>query len=766
MLRELKVWACGVLMLAAVNSVSAFSLLGPLTAEPWQQEVIGYQADGNELFYFLDVGGPMNLAEEYRWNTPILYYAFDAPFLDYFGTNGVGAVEQAIAILNDVTNVSLYSSQLTEFPFDSTRFNFRAAALFLLDMKSQTLSLMLEELGLASSERWTWCLRGREVFTPPPCPGDVDYQVIKRNFDPVTFEPSSYVNGALFSYVIYERCQVIGGIDVLADALEFPVDPLSPSTPVAATAYNSLLRVGNFPGAFYTGLTRDDVGGLRYMWRTNNMNVEGVDPAATLIATTDTTGSFFQVVTTSNLTALTEAAATNNPANLLALYPGLVITSATNSFQVVVSSNFVTFFTNYPTDPPGTPATLITTTVFSTNVEERFSYVFANVITNPFFLNTTNGLIFTNRSAYTNAKVRITETNISVDPYSPPGGPLTTNVTTKTKTRNFINGDFLIIPADACRFEVVSNLITQVIPISTTVTAADGTATNVQGQAFSQTTTYFLTNHVFLVRVTPCPGGTNVPALRQGMEKLTFVRRSYDSLLGQFFEPATTNYNLKAVVGNQLVTETYRRTVNGPDFLFTAADLFNANPGDITSDPWVRPSPAFAAGPLALAGPGIIQAPTTITFNKAGPTYLNNSPFFLDEASQSTFFGWVWSSYDGTTNPPVLYPSGRSIQSLENQVLIQVMPSGLSLPGGTNGVPYNVSLGVIGGQPPYTFSEAGVPPGPSRLPPGLAITNSPSAAIIGIPTAAAAGGTFDFIVRVLDSSARQVDKSYSIAIAP
>src|SRR5882724_7743115 len=97
-----------------------FSLLGPLppNAEPFQIIDLDYAFPG-------DVGTPKNLGEEYRVNTPVLYYAFDEAFLDYFGSNGVYAVEQALAILNNLTNVSSYSADLSEFPFESSRVNFK-----------------------------------------------------------------------------------------------------------------------------------------------------------------------------------------------------------------------------------------------------------------------------------------------------------------------------------------------------------------------------------------------------------------------------------------------------------------------------------------------------------------------------------------------------------------------------------------------------------------------------------------------------------------
>ena len=65
-----------VLLLGGLMSQShAFSLVGPYAiagGDVWQVQRIGYNLGG-------DIGGPMNVAagEEYRWNTPNLFYAYD-----------------------------------------------------------------------------------------------------------------------------------------------------------------------------------------------------------------------------------------------------------------------------------------------------------------------------------------------------------------------------------------------------------------------------------------------------------------------------------------------------------------------------------------------------------------------------------------------------------------------------------------------------------------------------------------------------------------
>ena len=39
-----------------------------------------------------------NIGEEYRWNTPLLTYAYDESFINYFGENGILAIEDAIEL--------------------------------------------------------------------------------------------------------------------------------------------------------------------------------------------------------------------------------------------------------------------------------------------------------------------------------------------------------------------------------------------------------------------------------------------------------------------------------------------------------------------------------------------------------------------------------------------------------------------------------------------------------------------------------------------
>src|ERR1017187_7866660 len=146
-------WIAGLVF--GLQTVWAFSLLGPVGngGDAWQLPLIGYNplAQAAAPPFFIDslLAGPKNLGEEYRRNTPVMYYAANADFLDYFGSNGVAALDDAYAILNNVfTNtpavaangLDAYSAGLTEFPLNSIEENYQAQGLGLIDLKSETLS--------------------------------------------------------------------------------------------------------------------------------------------------------------------------------------------------------------------------------------------------------------------------------------------------------------------------------------------------------------------------------------------------------------------------------------------------------------------------------------------------------------------------------------------------------------------------------------------------------------------------------------------------
>lgn len=249
----------------------AFSLLGPLA--PWMTPTVGFIKDP-----CYDVGGPRDLNDEFRWNLPLLTYGFSDDFKNFFGPKGVAEVEAAVAILNNLPPVS--QLDLSTAPTATARVNLTATSRALYDLRSTALGYLLEQMGLASPARCVW------VNSDPNAPFQTheadsfpnDY-VLRRNFDPFTLSPSSFINGIRLTYAINPAA--LGGL--YPDDLRFAWPNLVDQTQVAyynAVAdnpFNAFAHSLN-SGRYTPSLTRDDLGGLRYLLHTNNINVEPLVP--------------------------------------------------------------------------------------------------------------------------------------------------------------------------------------------------------------------------------------------------------------------------------------------------------------------------------------------------------------------------------------------------------------------------------------------------------------------------------------------------------
>ena len=762
MLRFLKTSVLlGSICLAAQTGWS-FSLLGPIN-EAYQVPALGYNIGG-------DIGAPKNLAEEYRRNTPVLYYAFDANFVDYFGSNGVWSVEQAFKIMSSLPKASQMSRDLTEWPLSTERENDTARALSLSDLKSATLRLLCEQMGLAEPERYAWTLHTRFIG-PGGCPADMAYSVFHLNFDPVPtplsqFQGSAYVNGTLYSYFINELCPAADQ----AEAIEFTLDPLDRRFTAVAGGFDPGSVFGGFlPGKYYTGLTRDDIGGIKYLLSTNNMNVEQAG-AGTFTYVTNTVP---QLLVTSNLMFVGQAALTNSPAAMQGLFPGLIVAASTNYFVNVWVTNSTPYFTNYYTDPFGTPPHI----VFSTNrtlvVETRYKHTFDNLYTVQFTNNQWIAVQVPDVTIYTNNQLVTIETvAVTNSPYATIIDPPVTNVTYSSYFTNYYGGEYFILPTNSCDIALLGlqatyfNIWTNFLSASTN--AGGGTGTNVNGstniQSFTQNLLTYSTNHAFVVLPITCE--TNSVALRQGIDKVIFQRRNYDSLLGTFFDSTTNYYTLNSVTNSRIVSQRIQRPILVPDILLTAQDLATG-PAALPGSALIARSITFSTNAggayFGLAGPGTIEPPTGFIYNKIGPIWgvLSPDAYFFDppaaEASQIPLR--IWGSFDGSTNAPVVYPNGTTVESLENQVLVYFTPPALGDGVLNSPQPYSVTFTATGVSPPLAWSLA---PGTAGLPPGLTLTSA--GLLSGRPTQ---DGTFDFVVRVTEvSTSRTVDRSYSLTINP
>jgi len=789
----IKRFLCIVGLALGVQAAWGFALLGPNgnnpnptlgRADSWQIPQIGYGLPYLSLvipgggMWFGDIGGPKNIGEEYRRNTPVLYYAYDGNFSGFFGAEGEQAVDQAFAIMNSLTNVDSYSSDLSEFPFESQAFNFQALAVYLTDIKSVTLHLLVEQLGLSQPERFTWTLHDRVLGNK--CPLTTTYLLVERNLDVVPSSPnqlqySPYVNNTLYSYYIIEECS---GPNPQALAVPFAVDPEADKfTAVAANNYDGIwsgsVNVGGLLiGGFYSGLTRDDVGGLRYLMSTNNVNWETAAAGSLLVSSSGggvggVTYGPPVLLTTSNYTSFFLTAQVTDPATLSNLFPGLVILGSSYYFTNIVTPNIVTYTTNLIGSPAGTQVIIVTTNGVTSTIEQIFSYTFANldILTNGFSPNTSAHLV-----------------KFSILPQvgAPAGSALATNTTTTTVIlTNIPSGEYYINTNYLCGpVKFISTLATNI----TATTNVIFSASNSVGEALAESLVIYSTTHVFVVQWPICSGGAvtnsggiaNATGFYQGIQKVRFERvpdTQVDPLTGNFLQPIISFYTniFFNPTNSQLQIQIFQRIVTGPDILMSAVDDTGANTFNGTISRGINFNQINVLP--GLAGPGTIDGSTTFFYNKVGTAFWNG-PF----PDTNSFIGSItavnettevpsvaWASFDATTNAPIVYPNGTSFQELENQLVITILPA--ILPDGTNNVAYSTtSFSATGGVPPYSWS---VGTG-TTLPSGLALSSG--GVLSGTPTGLAPG-VYDFTIQLTDSSGvptgspgRVVALNYSITI--
>jgi hypothetical protein len=251
---------CLLFLVTGLYQSKAFTMYGQL--DNWQIPEVG--------FTFGEAGGSKIWGEEFRLNTPVITYGFDQTFLNYFGERGIKAVDEAFTILNRIPPTSRMSTNLTEFLTDDAQRTLPSAeALNLRDLKSTTLGLVIEHMGLAGEEH-VFDLRKR-ISTPGTC--QFIYQVQLRNLDPipnVLIPPvTRYVNGTLYTYEIVDFCPLPN----IAFAVEKLVDPTDFAFNAVASFKGGLTAQGQRIGGYYINITRDDAGGLRYIYRRENQNV-------------------------------------------------------------------------------------------------------------------------------------------------------------------------------------------------------------------------------------------------------------------------------------------------------------------------------------------------------------------------------------------------------------------------------------------------------------------------------------------------------------
>jgi len=459
MLQKLTKWMCLFLGLAAAQHASAFTLWGPL--EVFQTADLDY---GTRFYYqnvdigtrldYQENGGPKNFGEGSRLTTPIVTYGFDNTFLEYFGAKGVAAVDSAMQVLNALPSAT--SANLANFLTDGNQqINYTAQALDLMDLKSTVMWLMIEHMGL-EGESHVWDLQERAKYGPPAC--DYTYYVVNRNYDPVDYDATPYVNGRLYNYFIWDGCTI--GVNV-GDSIEIPAD-------TTATRWTSVATGQGLQfGGFYLNVTRDDMGGLQFLYNQGLYAYQGLDSNSTVTAT-----------------------------------------FANDTWEAVETTNAIT-------------------------------------------------------------------------------------------------------------------------------------------------------------------GISNFVGLVGGVEKITFVKVQYDSLLNPGFTPINYTYTLPYVTNSRLTKIKVTRTITQPDVIFTAADLIASEA--LPNYTALTRTGSFIATTYVSAGGGVtpstINPAMVVVLNNVGPIDYNYNPGFMD--TQNIFETPIsnWGTFDGSTNAPIVYPVGYSLAELEGEVL-------------------------------------------------------------------------------------------------
>lgn len=279
MLRHSKIAPALLLLAILAEAGYAFTILGPL--QSYQTTALCYQtrywytalvpttltsplpSPGNVPY--TELTGPAAFNQGSRLNAGVITYAYDVSFLEYFGAAGVKAVDAAFAVLNGLPKASSINlaSYVTQ---GNQQVNYTARALSMLDLKSCTLQMLIEHMGLLG-ETHVYDLLGSGGTWPNKW-----YEVTCNNYDPVTCLPSTYVNGVNYGFTIKDGA---GTGLAYADAIE-TIGVGDNNYALGADFTAVATREGMVMGGYYLGLTRDDVGGLRYLYNKGNFNNEAL----------------------------------------------------------------------------------------------------------------------------------------------------------------------------------------------------------------------------------------------------------------------------------------------------------------------------------------------------------------------------------------------------------------------------------------------------------------------------------------------------------
>jgi hypothetical protein len=304
--------------------------------------------------------------------------------------------------------------------------------------------------------------------------------------------------------------------------------------------------------------------------------------------------------------------------------------------------------------------------ILQTNPVLVYNYSFANVITN---------------YSSPTTLIRTELIGFETEPWSTPDSPVyRTNII--DEFIDLPSGAIIIVPPNVARFDFVpGQTYTNIVATTNTIIS-----TNVVDNGFLRplvaTEITFVTNviyGVFPYALQDAPASV----LRGGLGKITFQRLTNAIVTGtNFFH--TNNYSV-AFMTNRFgvittVTNEFRIVNQQPDILFRAADLGVVTPigqpvlGDRSIN-LVSNAALNSTDPTGVGGPGNIFGPTVISYSNTGPALFNTLPGTATEATARNFGeGFLWGSFDGSTNPPIVFPRDITLEDVSLLVNGGVIP--------------------------------------------------------------------------------------------
>ncbi len=184
-------------------------------------------------------------------------------------------------------------------------------------------------------------------------------------------------------------------------------------------------------------------------------------------------------------------------------------------------------------------------------------------------------------------------------------------------------------------------------------------------------------------------GGVDV-AMRGGLDKITFVRVNFDSLLGQGFLALTNNFGDQFITNGVIRTQQVGRRIFTPDIMFRSSDLglvtalqlpvLSANVviAQINNYDINIPASSVNAGTgpsgpnFFINGPGVMVPGNELIFSNILPWYYNETtgPTEGPYGPGGNGVDGVWGTFDGNS-VKTIYPNFMNLQISDLEYLVQ-----------------------------------------------------------------------------------------------